>query len=48
VLVSLAALHHYLRTGGSPRGGQLLMLMTAAATVAITAFACALVVMRSS
>ena len=47
VLVSLATLHHYRRTGGSARGGRLLMLMTAAATVAITAFACALVVMRS-
>ena len=47
VLVSLATLHHYRRTGGSARGGRLLMLLTAAATVAITAFACALVVMRS-
>ena len=47
VLVSLAALHHYRRTGGSTRGGRLLMLLTAAATLAITAFACALVVIRS-
>jgi hypothetical protein len=47
VLVSLAALHHYRRTGGSARGGQLLMLLTAAATLAIAAFACALVVIRS-
>jgi hypothetical protein len=47
VLVSLASLHHYRRTGGSARGGRLLMLLTAAATLAITAFACALVAMRS-
>jgi hypothetical protein len=47
VLVSLATLHHYRRTGGSARGGRLLMLMTVTATVAISAFACALVVIRS-
>ena len=34
-------------TGGSARGGRLLMLLTAAATLAITAFACSMVVARS-
>jgi len=43
LLVSLATLHHYRRTGGSARGGRRLMLITAAATLALTAFACALV-----
>jgi hypothetical protein len=47
VLVSLGALHHHLRTGGSARAGRRLMASTAAATLALTAFACALVVARS-
>ena len=47
VLVSLASLHHYRRTGGSVHGGRLLMLLTATATLAITAFACSMVVARS-
>lgn len=46
VLVSLGALHHYLRTGGSARGGRRLMALTALATLALTLFACALVVAR--
>jgi hypothetical protein len=46
-LVSLATLHHHRRTGGSARAGRRLMLLTALATLAITAFACALVVARS-
>jgi hypothetical protein len=48
VLVSLATLHHHLRTGGSARGGRRLMLSTALATLALTAFSVALVVARSA
>jgi hypothetical protein len=47
VLVSLAALHHYRRTGGTARGGRLLMLITAAVALAIAVFACAVVAIRS-
>jgi hypothetical protein len=47
VLVSLAALHHYRRSGGTARGGARLMISTALATLALTAFSCALVVVRS-
>jgi hypothetical protein len=47
VLVSLGALHHHLRMGGSARAGRRLMLLTAAGTLGITAFACTLVVARS-
>jgi hypothetical protein len=48
VLVSLATLHHHLRTGGSARAGRRLMLLTALAALALTAFSCALVVARST
>jgi hypothetical protein len=37
VLVTLGALHHYRRTGGSRRGARRLAIATAAATVAVTA-----------
>jgi hypothetical protein len=46
VLVSLAALHHHQRTGGSARAGRRLMLLTALGTLATTAFACAIVFSR--
>jgi hypothetical protein len=46
ILVSLAAVHHYRRTGGTARGARLLMLITAAAAVSVAAFACAVVAMR--
>jgi hypothetical protein len=39
VLVTLATLHHYRRTGGSRRGARRLAGTTAAATVALTVFA---------
>jgi hypothetical protein len=47
VLVTLGALHHYRRTGGSARGQRRLVLVTVLAALAVTAFACALVVARS-
>lgn len=47
VLVSLGALHHHRRSGGSPRTGRRLMVLTAGATLALTAFSCALVVVRN-
>lgn len=48
VLVTLATLHHYRRTGGCARGGRRLVVLTAAATLALTLFACGLVVARSA
>lgn len=47
VLVSLGALHHHRRSGGSVRTGRRLMVLTAVATLALTAFSCALVVARN-
>lgn len=47
VLVSLGTLHHHRRTGGSARAGRQLMVLTALATLALTAFSCAVVVARS-
>jgi len=47
VLVSLATLHHHRRTGGSVRAGRRLLLATAAVTLALTAFSCAVVIVRS-
>ena len=44
VLVTLGALHHYRRTGGSQRGACRLLGATAAATFALTALACGLLV----
>jgi hypothetical protein len=48
VLVTLATLHHYRRTGGSARGARRLVAITVAATLALTLFACALVIARSA
>jgi hypothetical protein len=39
VLVTLGALHHHRRTGGSPRGARRLVAATAAAAVAVAALA---------
>jgi hypothetical protein len=47
VLVSLGALHHHRRSGGSARAGRRLMVLTAVGTLALTAFSCAMVVARS-
>jgi hypothetical protein len=47
VLVTLGALHHHGRTGGSPATGRLLVAYTAAATLVLTAVACAVVVGRN-
>jgi hypothetical protein len=47
VLVSLGALHHHRRSGGSVRTGRRLMLLTALATLSLTAFSCTLVLARS-
>jgi len=43
VLVTLGALHHYRRTGGSAAGARRLGVVTAAATIALTAVASVLV-----
>jgi hypothetical protein len=45
--VTLGALHHHRRTGGSVHGERRLLLLTALATLGLTAFACAVVVARS-
>src|SRR5215203_7082655 len=47
VLNTLATLHHHRRSGGSVRAGRRLMVLTALATLALTAFSCTLVVARS-
>jgi hypothetical protein len=46
VVVTAGALHHYRRTGGSDRGARRLLAATAAATLALTALSCVLVVER--
>jgi hypothetical protein len=43
ILVTLGALHHHRRTGGSTRGARRLLLGTGAGTIAITALACTMV-----
>jgi len=48
ILVTIATLHHHRRTGGSARGGRTLVILTALVTLALTAFACALVAVRSA
>jgi Protein of unknown function (DUF3995) len=48
VLVTLATLHHYRRTGGSAHGARRLVAITVAATLALTLFACAQVIARSA
>jgi hypothetical protein len=47
VLVSLAALHHHRRCGGTARGATRLMVSTALATLALTVVSCTVVVVRS-
>jgi hypothetical protein len=47
VLVCLGALHHHRRTGGSAVAERRLLVVTALATLALTAFSCSLVVARS-
>jgi hypothetical protein len=47
VLVTLGAVHHHRRTGGSTRAERRLIAATVAATLALTAFSCAVVVARS-
>jgi hypothetical protein len=44
ILTVLGTLHHYRRTGGSGEGARRLILVTVAATLALTAYATALVV----
>jgi hypothetical protein len=44
--VTLGALHHHRRTGGSPCAAYRLAWSTAAASVGLTAIACAVVVIR--
>ena len=43
VLVTAGTIHHHRRTGGSRRAGRRLVAATAAATLALTAIACAMV-----
>jgi hypothetical protein len=47
VLVTLGALHHHRRTGGSAHTERRLVAMTALATLVLTASACAVVVARN-
>jgi hypothetical protein len=47
VLVTLGALHHHRRTGGSPRGASRLAWSTVAGALVLTAIACAVVVTRN-
>jgi hypothetical protein len=47
VLVTLGALHHHRRTGGSARAERRLVLATVVGALALTSYACALVVARS-
>jgi hypothetical protein len=47
VLVTLGAVHHHRRTGGSARAERRLVALTVLATLALTAFSCALVAARS-
>jgi hypothetical protein len=48
VLVTLGALHHHRRTGGSARAADRLAWTTVAGTLTLTAIACAIVVARST
>ena len=47
VLVTLGALHHHRRSGGSARARRRLAQATAVGTLGLTAFACAVVVARN-
>lgn len=48
VLVTLATLHHHGRTGGSIEARRRLLILTALATLVLTALACTVVVARSA
>ena len=48
VLVTLGALHHHRRAGGTDREARSLVILTAAATLALTALACVVVVLRNA
>jgi hypothetical protein len=48
VLVTLGALHHHRRTGGTDRGRRRLIALTAAGTIALTAIASAMVIVGSA
>jgi hypothetical protein len=48
ILVTLGALHHHRRTGGSPAAAYRLAWTAAAGTLALTAIACAVVIMRNA
>ena len=47
VLVTLATLHHHARTGGSIEARRRILILTALATLVLTALACTAVVARS-
>src|SRR5918998_1133093 len=47
VLVTLSTLHHHARTGGSIEARRRLLILTALATLVLTALACSAVVARS-
>ena len=47
VLVTLGALHHFRRTGGSPAGARRLLAVTVTATLALTAYSCGLLIASS-
>lgn len=47
ILVTLGAVHHHRRTGGSERGRRLILPTTAAMTALLTGVACAMVLARS-
>jgi hypothetical protein len=47
ILVTLAALHHHRRTGGSAEAGRRLVAATGLGALALTAYACTVVVARS-
>jgi hypothetical protein len=48
VLTTLGALHHYRRTGGPAQGERRLVVVTALAMLALTAYACGVVVARGA
>jgi hypothetical protein len=48
VLVTLGALHHHRRTGGSARGAYRLAWTTVAGTLVLTAIACGIVIARNA
>ena len=48
MLVTLGALHHYRRTGGSGAGARRLLALTLAAALALTALTSGLVIAQSA